>query len=236
MISIIIPVYNESAAIESVIPDIIKIMSPTGLEYEIIAIDDKSTDDSLVKLKKIPGIRVISHEKNKGAGAVRNTGVIASQGEIIIMIDCDCTYPVAVIPELIQKMDGCDMVIGQRDKEVIWPIYSRFLIKRVLNKTVSLFLNQEIKDINSGLRIFRKKAIIPFLNFMPSSHSWVSTNTIIFAKKNYKTQYLAIDYYPRIGRSSFNLFFDGLRSLYCIIRALIFIKKEDAVLKSAEAG
>jgi polyisoprenyl-phosphate glycosyltransferase len=227
MISIVIPIYNETAAIESVIPDIIKIMSTTGSAYEIIAIDDKSTDDSLAKLKKIPGIRVISHEKNKGAGAVRNTGVIASQGEMIVMIDCDCTYPVAVIPELIRKMDECDMVIGQRDKEVIRPIYLRLLIKRWLNKIVSLILNQEIKDINSGLRIFRKKAIIPFLDFMPNGHSWVSTNTIIFAKKNYKTQYLAIDYYPRIGKSSFNLFFDGMRSLYCIIRAMLFIRSAE---------
>jgi len=233
MVSIIIPIYNEAGTVEAVITDIIKIMDATCSAYEIIAVDDKSTDDSLAKVKQIPGIRVLSHEKNKGVGAVRNTGLIASRGEIIIMIDADGTYPTAVIPKLIRKMDDCDMVIGQRNREVIRPIYLRWLIKHVLNKIVSLFLKEEIKDINSGLRIFRKKAIIPFLDFMPCGHSWVSTSTIIFAKKNYKIQYLAIDYYPRIGRSSFHLFFDGIRILYCIIRAIIFIKNEDTTYKSA---
>ena len=233
MVSIIIPLYNEADTVEAVINDIIKVMNSTECPYEIIAVDDKSTDDSLVKVNEISGIRVLSHEKNKGVGAARNTGLIVSNREIIVMIDADGTYPVGVIPELIRKIDNCDMVIGQRNREVISPIHLRWFIKVGLNKIVSFFLNKDIKDINSELRSFKKKAIMPFLNFMPSGHSWVSTSTIIFSKKNYKIQYLPIDYHPRIGRSSFNLFFDGIRSLNCIIRAIIFIKNENTAFKSA---
>ncbi len=227
MISIIIPLYNEEQAVENVILDIITSMNTTSYQYEIIVVDDGSTDNSKNKVRKIPGVKVLSHENNKGAGAARTTGIIASCGEIIVIIDADGTYPAKMIPRLIEQMDKYDMVIGQRNREVIRPRYLRWGIKVILNKIVSVVTNTGIKDINSGMRVFKKKLVLPFLDFMPNGHSWVSTITIIFAGKGYPTGYFPIDYYPRIGKSSFNLLFDGLRSLNCIIKAIRFIKSKN---------
>ena len=115
-ISIIIPVYNEEKAIGKVIDDIKKTMDQTKYSYEILVVDDASTDKSKDILEHINKIKIINHEQNKGYGASLKTGIKNAKFEWILIIDADGTYPANSISELLNYTPEYDMVIGARKK------------------------------------------------------------------------------------------------------------------------
>ena len=93
-ISVIIPIYNEENSIDETIRKIREIMKEANLEHEIIAINDGSTDNSLEILKKIKGIKLITHNNNKGYGASLKEGIENAKYDFILITDADSTYPI----------------------------------------------------------------------------------------------------------------------------------------------
>src|SRR5438874_1972116 len=116
-VSVILPVYNEKGHLREEIDRISVALDSSPYDYELIVVDDGSTDGSLEELRKIDGIRLMSFAKNRGSGSARRAGTRAARGRVVVWTDVDMTYPNHEIPELVKELDGYDQVVGARTSE-----------------------------------------------------------------------------------------------------------------------
>ncbi|MBI4438623.1 glycosyltransferase family 2 protein [Candidatus Woesearchaeota archaeon] len=160
-IIVTIPAYNEETTIGTVIDDIKKALDKKH-SYEIIVIDDGSTDRTSENAKKA-GATVYSHQKNYGLAEAFKTAVQKAQehkADIIVHTDADAQYDADDIPKLLEKISqGNDLVLGSRFKG---NIESMPLINRIGNKAFSAVISQitrqKITDAQTGFRAFTKEA------------------------------------------------------------------------------
>ncbi len=221
-LTIVIPVYNEEESIEGDIDTIIETMDKADYKYEIIVVDDGSTDKTAQIVKTKEGVELIQHSYNKGVGAARKTGILKAKGEIIVMTDGDGTYPNQDIPKLLSYMNDYDMVVGARvGKNVQWPLLRR-PARWFIRKLASYLMVTKIPDLNSGLRIFRKDLSRKFFNILPENHSWVSTITLAFLANGYNIKYVPIDYYKRKGKSTIHPIKDTYNFISLVIRTVMY--------------
>jgi len=222
LVSIIIPVYNEEQAIGDDLDLIIKTMEATNYDYEIIVVDDGSTDSSADIARQRSQVRLIRHPYNRGTGAARTTGVEQAKGDVIVMTDGDGTYPNQDIPRLLGYMDEYDMVVGARRRESGTLRWLRSPVKHLIRLLASYLVGIRIPDLNSGFRAFKKDLARKYLSILPRTHSWVSTITIAFLSDGHTVKHVPIDYYPRKGRSTFRPVADTYNYLSLVARTIMY--------------
>lgn len=223
MISIIIPAFNEEEAIARDIDTVKEAMAGSGYEYEVIVVDDGSTDRT-ADISKGREVILIQHRHNRGTGAAVMTGIKHAKGEIMVITDADNTYPNQDIPRLIKEIQGYDMVVGCRQRERgRWP-FLRVPVKFIIRKLAEYITNSKIPDLNSGFRAFRKDTAFRYFNILPQGYSWVSTITVAFLSDSLEVKYIPIEYYPRVGRSKFHPVTDTYSYLMLIFRTIMYFK------------
>ncbi|MFO7698752.1 MAG: glycosyltransferase family 2 protein [Anaerolineae bacterium] len=222
-VSVVIPAYNEHEAIGPVLADIIAVMDRLQREYEIIVVDDGSTDDTAARATSVAGVQVISHAQNRGTGAARTTGVRASRGAYIVMTDADGTYPSNAIPAMVDLLDdGAHMVIGAREREAGTVAWLRRPAKEFIKALASYMVEYRIPDLNSGLRAMRRDLVERFYGILPNSHSWVSTITMAAISSGFVVKWIPIAYGKRIGRSTFQPVRDTYNYLTLVVRTIMY--------------
>ena len=223
MISIVIPMYNEEAAVGDDLRAIRAIMLESGLDFEIIVVDDGSTDRSAEIVSEFEEVRLLQHPRNRGTGAARTTGLRAAQGDIVIMTDADSTYPNHEIPKLVEMVQsGHTMVIGARRREAGTLPWLRAPAKWFIRQLASYLTATRIPDLNSGLRAFEREIVLRYVGLLPTTHSWVSTITIALLSDGYSVAWHPIDYYPRKGHSSFHPIADTYNYLSLVVRSVMY--------------
>ena len=222
LVSIVIPAYNEEVAIGDDLDLIKRTMDGTGQPYEVIVVNDGSTDRTAEIVSSRPWVRLLHHSHNRGTGAARSTGVRAAAGNLILMTDGDGTYPNQDMPKLVEELQRCDMVIGARKKEKGTMKWLRAPAKWFIRSLASYLTAVKIPDLNSGLRGFKKDLVMKYMGILPNTHSWVSTITIAFLSDGYEVHFIPIDYYERKGRSSFHPLRDTYNYLTLVVRAVTF--------------
>jgi glycosyltransferase involved in cell wall biosynthesis len=224
LVSVIIPVYNEEQAIGDDLDVIIRTMEASDYDYEIIVVDDGSTDRSAEIVRERSQVRLIQHPYNRGTGAARTTGIKEARGDVIAMTDGDGTYPNQDIPRLLGYMDHYDMVVGARTRESGTAKWLRSPVKHLIRLLASYLVGMRIPDLNSGFRVFSKDVAQRYLSILPRTHSWVSTITIAFLSDGHTVKYAPIDYYPRKGRSSFRPIADTYNYLSLVARTVMYFE------------
>lgn len=224
-LSIIIPVYNEEKAIAETLKYFKKLQEENP-GIEIIFVDDGSTDKThqILESIEVNPIKVITHEKNKGYGAAIKQGVKNSSHEHVAITDADGSYPHKKISELYEKLleENADMVVGARlGKKVEIGIFRKFP-KFLLRKLAEYLSEDEIPDLNSGMRIIKKEMILKSFKYLPEGFSFTTTLTLSLLANNHKIIYCPIDYYKRKGKSKIKPFRDTLNFLQLIIRTVMF--------------
>lgn len=199
-VSIVIPAFNEEASIKNIIEQVDTVLTQAGITHEIIVVDDGSMDRTYGEAKGTSA-RVIQHKKNRGYGAALKTGIKAAQYEMIVMTDADGTYPIDKIPEIMEKLQTADMVVGARVKSKVAIPMIRRPAKWILVRLAEYITGDDIPDLNSGLRTFRRQLIQPYLSLLPDKFSFTTTLTVAALCDNLKTVYVPIDYYKRLGKS-----------------------------------
>lgn len=222
LVSIVIPVYNEQQAIGDDLDLIIQTMEAGDYDYEIIVVDDGSTDSSADIVRQRSQVKLIRHPYNRGTGAARTTAIKEAKGDVIVMTDGDGTYPNQDIPRLLGYMDEYDMVVGARTREAGTLRWLRSPVKHLIRLLASYLVGMRIPDLNSGFRVFKKDLARKYLNILPRTHSWVSTMTIAFLSDGHTVKHVPIDYYPRKGRSTFRPIADTYNYLSLVARAIMY--------------
>jgi glycosyltransferase involved in cell wall biosynthesis len=163
-LSIVIPLYNEDESLPELSAWIEKVMLENNFSYEIILIDDGSTDDSWNVIEQLrvanPNIKGIKFQRNYGKSAALNEGFKAAQGEVIITMDADMQDSPDEIPELRRMIveDGFDIVSGWKKKR-----YDNRLTKNIPSKLFNAAARSSSKiklhDFNCGLKSYKKKVV-----------------------------------------------------------------------------
>lgn len=219
-VSIILPVYNELGHLTDEIDRIRKAMDNSSYAYEIIVVDDGSTDGSGDRLRQIDGIRLVRFAKNRGSGAARRWGTDQSRGRVIVWTDVDMTYPNDEIPQLVEELEerGLDQLVGARTSERGTLRWIRTPAKWLIRQLAAYLAREPIPDLNSGLRVFRRDVAAQFLYLLPRGFSCVTTITMAFLANGYSVGYRPIDYFPREGQSKFHWWKDTTRYLLQVVR------------------
>ena len=217
-VSVVLPVYNERGHLRAEIERIQTALSASPYTFEIIVVDDGSDDGSEADLPTIEGIRLIRHAHNRGAGTARRTGTTAARGRIVVWTDVDMSYPNDEIPRLVKEMDGYDHVVGARRTEEGTKRLARVPAKWSIRKLASYLTETDIKDLNSGLRAFRRDVAMQYVHQLPAGFSCVTTLTMSFLSNGYTVKFVPIDYFPRAGTSKFHWWRDTRRYLLQVVR------------------
>jgi glycosyltransferase involved in cell wall biosynthesis len=165
-LSIIIPLYNEETLIASVVSKIQEIRLPDYVkEYEIIIVDDCSTDESFrvasILSKSAPNVSIYRHEKNMGKGAAVRTGILKSTGNIFLIQDADLELTPSDIPSMIacahelqvEFVNGSRYLAG-----VNRPLssYKRYMANRIFTSLTAILINVKITDMACGYKLIHK--------------------------------------------------------------------------------
>ena len=220
-VSIVIPAFNEEGAIEKVIDELIETCSDQGTEFEIIVVDDGSTDRTAERLQDKP-VQVIRHPENRGYGASIKSGVLSSRFPWVLITDADGTYPVAEIPKLLAHADHYDMIVGSRTGEDVHIPLIRRPAKWVLNRFANFMAQTNIPDLNSGFRLFRKSSFLRFANIYPSGFSLTTTITLALLTNNHPVKYVPVNYYKREGRSKIRPIRDTYNFFLLVLRTALY--------------
>lgn len=162
MISIVVPVFNEEESLTLLYSEVVKVVKDLDKTYEILFVDDGSTDDSLKVLQTFTEqdkhIRIFSFRKNQGKAEALTLGFQKAKGEYIVTLDADLQDPPSEIPGLIKKLnEGFDCVSGWRkdrkDKNRMR------IISRIFNLSAKVFWGLSLHDYNCGLKAYTRDAV-----------------------------------------------------------------------------
>lgn len=198
-LSIFFPFWNEEENIESVVEKAIPIAKRVATKYEIIMVDDGSSDATFEKAealaKKYPHLRIISHSPNRGYGAALKSGFESAQYKYVVFNDGDGQFDFAEVVKFVDKIDGCDIVIGYRKKRQ--DQFIRHLLMYMLKIWDYIFFRFYFKDIDCGFKMFKKEALE---KIMPLRSEGAMITTEILAKskrKKLKIRQVEVTHYPR---------------------------------------
>ncbi len=154
--SIVIPAYNEEDAVRPLYEEIKKTMESINESYEIIFIDDGSSDKTFEKLQQLSPVKIIKFRKNFGQTAALDAGIKTSKGEIIVMLDADGQNPPSEIPKLLEKMkQGYDVVSGWRYKRK--DSFQKRFASRGANFLRKFLINDQIHDSGCTLKAYKRE-------------------------------------------------------------------------------
>ena len=228
-VTVVLPCFNERGHVLDEVVRITAALEASGLRYEVLAIDDGSTDGTRDVLaaatRDFPHLRYLPFHRNQGSGTARRVGTREARGEIVVWTDADMTYPNERIPELVQMLRDdptFDQVVGARRTEEGTYKFLRVPTKWFIRRLASYLTETRIPDLNSGMRAFRRSVALPYLRLLPSGFSCVTTITLAFLSNSHDVRYVPIDYAKRAGRSKFHFTKDAYRYLLQVLRMVVY--------------
>jgi glycosyltransferase involved in cell wall biosynthesis len=212
-VSIIIPAYNE----EDIIEDIVTRVKSLYPDFDIIVVNDGSTDDTAVAAQKA-GAMVYSHPYNIGNGAAIKSGIRVATGDILVFMDGDGQHNPEDIAKLLEFFPDFDMVVGARSISDQASL-GRALGNKIYNWFASYVAKFSIKDLTSGFRAVKSKLARNFLYLLPNTYSYPTTLTLGTLRSGMSVKYIPVKIQKRkTGKSNIKIVKDGVRFFMIITR------------------
>ena len=239
-LSVVIPVFNESATIEQVVD----LVNEVSLKIELVAVDDGSTDRSLEILQRLKEAgridRLIVHESNQGKGAALKTGFEAAGGDIIIVQDADLEYDPNEYRKLLQPiLDGkADVVFGSRfmggePHRVLY--FWHYVGNRLLTILSNMVTNLNLTDMETCYKCFRRE-VLQGLSIQERGFGVEPELTAKVARGGWSVYEVGISYSGRTYAEGKKIGWkDGFRALWCILKYGLFSHGTVAMAPSGDA-
>ena len=165
-LSVVIPAYNEEKDIGATLRSVHEYLRSHFSSFEIIVVDDASTDHTADVVRSVKGVGLIRYAPNRGKGYAVKTGMLAAKGDMVLFMDADNSTNITELDHLIPEMRNYDIVIGSRATKgstitVHQPSYKRWL-GRFGNLVIRSALGLAIHDTQCGFKLFRKESLVLF--------------------------------------------------------------------------
>lgn len=230
-ISILIPAFNEEEGIVSVITHLKTVMDKSGWGYEIVVVDDGSKDRTAeLVTQQGSHVQLIKHPTNMGYGQSLITGIKNTKYDYVGMIDADDSYPPIEIIKLLHYAQEFDVVIGARQGKHFWGTFIRYPMRLIFLWLAQLVTGEKIPDVNSGLRVFKKKYIEPIFPVLCRGFSFTTTMTLNVISQGLFVKFVPIEYSARKGHSKIRFFRDTLRISQILVETIIYYNPLKMVL------
>ena len=206
-VSLVIPMFNEELNIEHAIHAGVEALTKVSDDYEIIVVDDASTDDSPAMVAKMaeenPRVVVLRHEKNRKLGGTLRTGFAAATKDLVFYMDADIPFdPYDVLARAIRALEvtGADVIAGYRHDRTMEG-FRRTVYSYVYNSLIGVLFGWPHRDINFSFKLLKRKVLQAIE--LKSEGSLIDAELIVKAKnRGFAIQQIGIDYFPRIRGTS----------------------------------
>jgi dolichyl-phosphate beta-glucosyltransferase len=172
-ISVVVPAFNEARRILPSLEQIFPFMEARHPDYEVVVVDDGSTDETVALVRRHfgqrPQLRIASYAVNRGKGYAVRYGAEQATGEVVLFTDADLSTPIEEIDKLLPYIEeGYDLVMGTRahpaaDVRIRQPFYREYGGK-MFNVLIRLLLLKGFHDTQCGFKIFRRASVLPILS------------------------------------------------------------------------
>lgn len=223
-ISVIVPCFNEERAIYQNIKKIFQYLEANFESFEMIAVNDGSTDETVRELKKVQdeiSLTIIDNYTNEGKGKAVRDGILQGNGEIIMFLDADLAIPIEELSKFVAKINnGYDIVIASRfvpgGKVIRRVLWYRVIMEKMFRFIRTAIINSyEVKDTQCGFKVFKRDAAMKIFPIMTVKRFAFDAEIIFLAGKfRYKVKELPITLqnpiksHIRIFRDSLNMILD----------------------------
>jgi len=205
VLSIVVPLFNEERSLEALYREISAALAPDGREYEVIFVDDGSTDGSLAVLSQLhsetDNVVVIHLRRNFGKAAALQAGFLEARGDVVVTIDADLQDDPAEIPKLLAKLDeGFDLVSGWKTRRN--DPWMRRQLSRLFNWTTAVVSGVRLHDVNCGLKAYRAE-VLRGLRLYGELHRFIP---VLASYRGFRVAEIPVNHRPRRhGRSRYGL-------------------------------
>lgn len=227
LISVIVPLYNEEESLPELFEAIQKVSKDMGTPFEVIFVDDGSTDGSFRVLREIhrksANVKVIRFRRNFGKSAALSMGFGEADGEIVVTMDADLQDDPAEIPGLVKAMeDSYDLISGWKKKR--FDPLSKTIPSRFFNFVTAKLTGIPIHDFNCGLKAYRKE-VIKEINVYGELHRYIPA---LAHWAGYRVGEKVVQHHARkYGRTKFGIsrFFKGFLDLLTVLFTTRYIRR-----------
>jgi len=203
-ISVVVPVFNEEENLPILIPKLAEVLNQIGRPYEMIFVDDGSSDGSRKILKEMlsqyPSLRMIGLKENRGLSTALMAGMKEAQGEWIVTLDSDLQNDPEDIPKLMAYLDRYDMATGWRQKRRDTGL--KKISSKIANSVRNWLSGEKIKDSACTLRVFKRECLNDIFVFN-GMHRFLST---LVKMQGYRIIEVPVSHHTRkFGKSKYNI-------------------------------
>ena len=192
MLSIVVPLYNEQDNVGPLQEQVAAALQ--GIEYELVLVDDCSTDSTLERIQRGPDVRVIEFAHNTGQSAAMYAGIMAARGEVVALLDGDLQNDPSDIPRMLAELEkGADLVCGYRAKRKDTAF--KRVQSRIANAVRSRFTKDGVRDTGCTLKVMRREcreALVPFYGM----HRFIPA---LIKGMGYRVVEMPVNHRPRVA-------------------------------------
>ncbi|MEM1536991.1 MAG: glycosyltransferase family 2 protein [Candidatus Bathyarchaeia archaeon] len=224
LVSIVIPVFNEEPTVGNVIERVKAAIERMNLPYEILVIDDCSTDNSL-EVSKSKKVKVYQLERHMGKGYALRLGFKEAKGEIIVTLDSDGSHKPEELPMMLEPIlrDEADLVVGSRflSRENVFSNKLNKIGVQLFNLLIRILTGKATTDSQSGYRAF-KSAVLEKIQLKSKGYEIESEMLVKALKSGFKSKEVSISFEQRTyGKSKLAPFRDGIKIFMSILAAYV---------------
>ena len=216
LLTIVIPSFNEAECLKGFLSQLLNVTQQYG--WKIIVINDASTDQTDEVLHSFGNtIMVLKNDPNLGYGASLKRGILAASTPWVACMDADGQHRIEDLIKMADMLDNADAIIGERMAASHAPI-SRRPGKWLMYRVAKLLTGKDVKDLNCGLRIFRRDIVMQLFSICSDRFSFSTSTTVALLQLGFRVKFAPVLVERRMGKSSVRQVRDGLDAILRIVR------------------